>query len=144
MKSPRISMERLLEHEDFVRGLAQSLVLDPARADDVVQETWLAALRRPPRQLDRLRSWLGTVVKNFARQDHRAEGRRRRRETERTSGGPIPTPDEILERETARRELVEAVAQLPTLYRTVVLLRFFEDLPPRRIAAQSKATIFLH
>ena len=44
--NPPIDTRAVLEHLDWVRGLACSLVKDPGRAEDVVQETWLAALRR--------------------------------------------------------------------------------------------------
>ena len=43
------SMESLLEHAAFVRRLARVLVLDDARAEDVLQQTWLNALEHPPR-----------------------------------------------------------------------------------------------
>ena len=56
----------LLEHADFLRALARGLLGDAARADDVVQDAYLAALERPPVTLDArgaLRSWLGKVVR---------------------------------------------------------------------------------
>ena len=40
-------LETLLEHRDWVRALARSLVADPHRADDVEQETWRMALQKP-------------------------------------------------------------------------------------------------
>ena len=75
-----LNPESLLAHADFVRALARSLVLDEHRADDVVQETWLAALQRPPGFGGNLRSWLGTVVRNFAFMARRSDQRRMRRE----------------------------------------------------------------
>lgn len=62
-----ISPEQLLAHADWVRALARALVADPAGADDLVQETWLAALDRPPAHAQDLRAWLGTVLRNLAR-----------------------------------------------------------------------------
>src|SRR5205814_10341316 len=41
--------EELLAHAGWVRALARELVRDASTADDLVQETWLAALRHPPR-----------------------------------------------------------------------------------------------
>lgn len=125
--------EALLKHHDFVEGLARQLVGDESRAQDVTQQTWLAAFRRPPRR-DGVRSWLGTVVRNFARQQARSESRRSAREQARPAAKEQPTPDEILERESARRLVVEAVQILPEKYRAVVLLRYFEDLLPQEIA----------
>src|SRR4029079_16534793 len=41
-------IERLLAHADWLRALATYLVRSPAEADDLVQETFVAALRSPP------------------------------------------------------------------------------------------------
>jgi hypothetical protein len=38
------SPETLLEHATWLRRLAASLVGDPASADDLVQDTWVAAI----------------------------------------------------------------------------------------------------
>jgi DNA-directed RNA polymerase specialized sigma24 family protein len=38
-------------------------VRDPELAEDVLQETWIAALERPPSE-GSLRAWLGVVVRN--------------------------------------------------------------------------------
>ena len=40
-----------LAHADFVRGLARALVSGDADVDDVVQETWVAALGSLPRRV---------------------------------------------------------------------------------------------
>jgi len=56
MSREPVDIETLLSHRPFVRALARRLVRDEARAEDVVQETWLAALRRPPRHAGALRA----------------------------------------------------------------------------------------
>ena len=38
----------LLVHADFLRGIARALLLDESRTADAIQDTWLAAIRRPP------------------------------------------------------------------------------------------------
>ena len=40
--------EALIAHKDFLRGLASSLLGDEHRAEDVVQQTYVQALIRPP------------------------------------------------------------------------------------------------
>ena len=45
--------------------------------------------------------------------------------------------DEIRAREEVRRKVVDAVLDLDEPYRTVVLLRYYEDLPPREIAKRT-------
>src|SRR5688572_12380999 len=41
-------LERLLAHSGWLTALARRLVSDPAAADDLVQDTWHAALRSRP------------------------------------------------------------------------------------------------
>jgi DNA-directed RNA polymerase specialized sigma24 family protein len=43
------------------------LLGDPDRAADVVQDTWVASLKRPPRHAKSLRGWLAVVARNLAR-----------------------------------------------------------------------------
>ena len=42
--------KELLQHSSWLRRLAREILNDASLADDVVQRTWLAALRRPPRE----------------------------------------------------------------------------------------------
>ena len=73
---PQRSVEALLAERAWVRALARSLVADENLADDVEQQTWLAATERPPRDLSSPRAWLGTVLRNFVRREGRGAGRR--------------------------------------------------------------------
>ena len=73
---PPIPFDELLGHRAWVRALARSLVADQATADDIEQQTWLAALRRPPRERATVRAWFATVVRNAVRERGRAAGRR--------------------------------------------------------------------
>ena len=72
-----IDPEQLLADHGWAYGLARSLARDASAADDLVQETWLAALKAswpggsPPR------SWLAEVMRNFARMRYRSEARGR-------------------------------------------------------------------
>ena len=130
----RPSPEALLSHADFVRSLARGLLSDVQAAEDVAQETLVAALERPPRSTDGLRAWLRQVTRNFALQRLRGAGRRRAREERAAGLAHVPTPAEIVEREAARAAVVHAVLQLPEAARQVVVLRYYRDLPTREIA----------
>ena len=66
-----IGIEELLGEAGWLRRLAASLVGDGAQADDLVQETWMAALRRPPRADGEPRPWLARVASNLARNARR-------------------------------------------------------------------------
>ena len=70
-----IGLEELLTHSSWIRRLAERLVDDPSLADDLVQNTWVAALDQPPAEVHNLRAWLARVVQNFARQAARSESR---------------------------------------------------------------------
>ena len=57
-------IEELLSRSEWIQSLARRLVVDANVADDIVQQTYFAALRSQPRT-DRLTSWVGRVVRNF-------------------------------------------------------------------------------
>jgi RNA polymerase sigma-70 factor (ECF subfamily) len=134
MPSDDVGIETLLADDRFVRGLARRLVRDSSTAEDVVQETYLEALERRPSAAVSLRGWLGKVVRHVASNFLRADGRRARRE--RRAARPEAQPPEalLLEREETRRRLVDAVLSLRAPRSTVLILRYFENLPPRAIA----------
>ena len=60
------SISTIQEHAEFIRRLAFSLLRDANDADDVVQQTFLTAIERPPSGSDRLKGWLGRVSWNHA------------------------------------------------------------------------------
>ncbi|MFH0945745.1 MAG: sigma-70 family RNA polymerase sigma factor [Planctomycetota bacterium] len=132
----RLDLDRLLCQDGFVRSVARGLVLDENTVDDVVQETFLRALRGGPSQGGSLAGWLRTVARNVARSIRRREESRERRHAQAAGPPPTPWPEEILEREELRRQVVEAVFSLDEPYRTVVLLRHFEELTPEEIAGR--------
>ena len=125
----------LLAEAAWLRRLARRLV-DPAAADDVVQETFAAALAAPP-QLDRpLRPWLATVLRNFVRLSVRQDERRDRREQATIVEQPLPTSEELLAQHQARRLVALAVEALEEPFRSTVLLCYAEGLEPKEIAAR--------
>ncbi len=130
-----LNPERLLEHTDWMKALARSLVVDVDLADDVVQQAWLAAVKTPPRTPEATRSWLRKVLRNFAYRARKQEHDRRRRERfvakpEEVSG----RPEDLVERAELHREIVDMVLQLGEPHRSTILLRFFEGLTAGEIA----------
>jgi len=136
-----VEPESLLAHRDFVRALARQLVLDEPSADDVIQQTWLAALEHPPRSTGSLRAWLGQVAQNFALMTRRADRKRSRREEAAAAPEAVPSAADIYQREAVRRRVIVEVLALDRPYRDAILLRFFEDLPPREIAARLRIPV---
>jgi len=122
----------LLDHTGWIRNLARSLVADAATADDVVQETWLAALRHRPRSDRPLRPWLARVLRRQI-----ALWQRRQRRTvvdlEREPVESLSAGDLVARAETQRR-LAEHVLALDEPYRSAILLRYFEGSSASEIA----------
>lgn len=129
-------MDDLLAHRQWVRSLARRLAADEARADDLEQETWLAAVEHPPRDPRSIRGWLGTVVRNLHRNSLRGDVRRERRETATRLREPEPGAPEIVAEAETQHLLVSEVLALDEPYRSTVLLRWYEDLTPTEIAAR--------
>ena len=120
--------EALLEHASWLRRLAQHLVGDDA--DDLVQETWVAALRRPPESDRNVRPWLRTVATNLARFRWRSAKNRRRREEARIEERDAPSSEELLERHEMQQLLARLVRELDEPFRSTILLTH-RRAPPR-------------
>ena len=136
---PSISPESLLKHTPWVNKLAASLVGED-RADDLVQEVWLAALKQP--RVSAPRAWLASVVRNLANVTRRREYARRRRETlvarpEKDSS----CPEKLMERYELQRLIVGLVGQLEEPYRSTVLLRYMEELSTKEIANRQDVAV---
>ncbi|MBL9080034.1 MAG: sigma-70 family RNA polymerase sigma factor [Planctomycetes bacterium] len=125
------------EHAGFVRALARHLALDPHLADDAVQDAWLRALRGPGPRPGRWRAWITSVLHHLVASHHR----RATRQARLLATAPPPPngadePAAALARLEAHEAVVAAVRDLGEPYRTTILLRWFEGLPPRAIAAR--------
>jgi RNA polymerase sigma-70 factor (ECF subfamily) len=132
-----LTAEQLLQHAGWMKALALKLVADGSRADDAVQQTLLRAMERPRRPPRSLLPWLATVLRNFIRQSHREEHRRRRREAQAARPESISsTPEKVLERVELHAQIVGAVLKLSEPYRSTVLLHFFEEMSLGEIARE--------
>ena len=121
-------------HTAFLRRLARGLVRDEARADDLVQDTLVAALERPPRDDSSPRAWLATVLRRRAKNDARGSGRRAAHEGRLAPPGKARGADDAAANLELAREVCDLALALREPYRTVVYLRYFEDLRPAEIA----------
>src|SRR5213079_2929026 len=72
----------LIAHAGFVKSVALRLLRDDADADDAVQDAFVAAIERPPRERGVLRSWLATVARRAGLNARRSKTRRATRERE--------------------------------------------------------------
>jgi RNA polymerase sigma factor (sigma-70 family) len=137
------------DHRGFLWGLCYRLVGDAADADELVQETFLRALTRPPRDLERpWRPWLTRVAVNLGRDLLRR--RRRRRYDGPWLPAPVPTdaaglpgepvdpapgPDARYDRlESVTFAFLLALEALSPAQRAVLLLRDVFDYSVREAA----------
>jgi RNA polymerase sigma-70 factor (ECF subfamily) len=130
------TLELLHTHSGWLRRLACGLLRDSDEAEDVVQESMVAAWKKPP-ALDRdVRPWLAEVVRNRARDQARGRRRRDSRElaAEELSARSVENPEELLERFQLHKMLTEVVLALEEPFRQTLLLRFFEGLSSAAIA----------
>ncbi len=130
------SPEALLVHAAFLKRIVRFMVSDGNDVDDVIQEVWVAALRRPPTNAQAARSWLWRVASNVVKLRIRTESRERRRARKVAASAVAPSIDEIREREEIRRSLLESLLTLRPAHREVLLLRFFEELSWKEVAAR--------
>ncbi len=135
-----LRLQEILTEARWVRELARQLAAPGLDADDLVQDACLVAMQRPPERHENLRGWLAKVLQNLVRQRQRQDIRRKNREdaaqTDADPGRSAPSTADLVERAATQRAVVDAVLTLDEPYRSTVLLRFFEDLPPREIARQ--------
>ncbi|MBI4880967.1 MAG: sigma-70 family RNA polymerase sigma factor [Planctomycetes bacterium] len=130
-------VDELLRHSDWVRSLARRLVDDDATRDDLVQETWLAALTRRPAVVLDWRKWLAAVLRNVLLQRRRSSARRRVREGRAAAPEALPGAAGLVAEAEQQRELVGAVLALDEPYRGTLLLKYFDDLSAVEIAKRA-------
>ncbi len=134
MTKSHAEAHELLAHAGWIRALARRLVGDGPAADDLVQETWLAALKRPPANDRPLRPWLARVARNFARQGARRSQGRPPHEVLDEERASDCTPADLVLRGELQAKLVQHVLALREPLRATVLLRFYEGLESDAIA----------
>ncbi len=135
-------VEELLEHTEWVRRLAFSLVRCEATADDLVQQTSQTALEHPAAEKSASKGWLARVLRNLAfdrsrhrircqLQDFQAGGKADEKDL-----GVVPT--EVFERLEMQELLAGAVKDLLDPFRTIVVLHYFDEMSTAQVANKLK------
>ncbi len=132
-ESTPLTAQRLLAESDWLRALARQLMREEDRAEDLFQDTVLASLNDHSTVRGAARPWLSRVARNLALRSRRGEDRRAQRERIAAVSEVHVEPVERLE---MLRRVVDAVHGMDEPSRTVLLLRYWEDLPPREIAVR--------
>ena len=122
-------------HQQLVFGVALARCHDPALAEDVAQEAFVAAWRDLDRlrEADRVGTWVAGIARNLAANAVRTRARRERAQLEPAPDAPSPE-DVALERED--RELLQrALADLRAVHRETLVLYYLESQSIAQIAA---------
>ncbi len=140
-ESDPIQIEAILKEVDWLRALAVQLVRDVDRAEDLFQDTMVASMRDQASPRGALRPWLAQIARRLAWRSSRTDQRKARREGIAASSKTEPSAADTAERLEWHHGVITAVRDLEEPYRTAVLLRFFEDLPPREIAIRTSTPV---
>ena len=130
-----------LEHIDALYGYALTLTHNKTEAEDLVQETYLRAVRaaNPPAPEGNLKAWLFVVMRNawlnIAR--HNQNGRRIFEFASDEQVADVATdnnPHVVYLRKLEREHVRAAIEKLPDAYREIVVLRDLEGFTYQEIA----------
>jgi RNA polymerase sigma-70 factor, ECF subfamily len=146
-QAPQAAKELVASYGDRLFRSACLLCGNDAEAEDLVQETFLQALRSASRFGGRssLYTWLHGILLNLIRHYHRD---RRRMVYDESLARPetiaVEEDPSGLDGATTSCALADALRQLSEPHREVIVLRFYEDLKIHEIAARlgiSKGTV---
>jgi RNA polymerase sigma-70 factor (ECF subfamily) len=129
------------QYETGVFRLALSIVGDRAEANEITQETFIAALRSLPSYQEKksLKAWLYTIALNHSRSHLRKRKTLERLRSTLNSIFRVETQKQVSPEESAiqndrEAEIWNALNRLDEPFRTTVVLRYFHELPISEIA----------
>jgi RNA polymerase sigma-70 factor (ECF subfamily) len=145
----QLSFQLLIErYQDRIFALARHYTKSAVEVEDIVQDTFLKAYRRLEtfQRQSSFSTWLYRIAVNTALDFLKRIGRNPVQAVEDPeltaspvrgqagSGVTIAAPDARLRREEIARITSEVLAELPEIFRTVLILREFEDMPYQEMA----------
>ena len=126
----------LLVYAPGLQSLAARLVgID--LAEDLLQDTWVRALEKPPQAQQPLGPWLVRVLSNLAISSYRRRSRRSDQECALHESQQLlngsPTPDEVGAKTEAAERVMGAVSDLDELPRKIISLRYLRGMASGQI-----------
>jgi len=131
-----------LEHIHALYGFAMTLTRDKTEAEDLVQETYLRAVRaanQPPPE-ENLKAWLFVIMRNTWLNilRHKHHGLRIFEADDENAAGAVSDktydPHVVYLRKLEQEQVREAIEKLPDAYREIVVLRDIEGFSYQEIA----------
>lgn len=121
----------IVENQEAYYRLAYSYVRNKENALDIVQDAIVKALHSIDRLKERsyLKTWFYRIVVNTS-----IDYIRKHQRVSVMDGDILALHLPQLEDEVTDLDLLDAIDQLPTKYKTIIILRFFEDLKIDEIA----------
>jgi RNA polymerase sigma-70 factor (ECF subfamily) len=132
-----------LEHIDALFGYAMTLTRDRSDAEDLVQETYLRAVRaaNQPAADSNLKAWLFVIMRNAWLNviRHKHNGRRifdfdNDEPATSAATDTSSNPHVVYLRKLEREQVRDAIEELPDAYREIVVLRDIEGFSYQEIA----------
>jgi len=145
----QLSFQLLIErYQERIFALARHYTKSAVEVEDIVQDTFLKAYRRLEtfQRQSSFSTWLYRIAVNTALDFLKRMGRSPVQAVEDPelsaspvraqagSGIAIAAPDARLRREEVARITAEVLDELPEIFRTVLVLREFEDMPYQQMA----------
>jgi RNA polymerase sigma factor (sigma-70 family) len=111
------------EHYRAVVRLAQSVVADSQRAQDVAQDVFLAAYRRFPGEYEQAAGWVRVAAVHTALNVVRGDRRRDRRHLRLHAVPSLPSPEDTAIDRERRAEIRRVLSRLPRRSAAVLVMR---------------------
>ncbi len=126
-EEPEINLADVKAYEAWLRALAWQILGNSDDVDEVVQDVWLANLRRKePKRLSR--AWLGAVTRNLSLTQQRRRSQRIAVERKAAREEELDeTVQSAIERVSLYRRLLQWILEMEEPYRETLLLRFALD-----------------
>jgi len=143
LEGNQLSFQLLVErYQDKLFAVVRQYTRNPVEVEDIVQESFLKAYTRLDsfQKQSSFSTWLYRVAVNTALDFLKRCGRNPVRAVEDPEANPesrpprIAAPDARMQQEEIARVTHEVLAELPEIFRTVLVLREFEDLAYQQIA----------
>jgi len=147
--------ELLRRYQNYVERILYHLVPDWQDRHDLTQEVWIRVYRYLPQLEDphKFKSWLGRIATNLVYDELRKRKRYSRAisldepyqvnqgEVTREIVSDAPTPEDDLATTEFYEKLQEAIASLPPIFRTTIILREIEGMSYEEIAEITNASL---